>query len=172
MIRCNNQNIPHAIFLLLIVILLSGCGIHRSHEFLLVKREPVEAVGGWVVTPSLVRFTPGSSETVDEYSLIINASPTEDKQRYRLGIDSVQFMFVGGALLDPPGLLLVENRATETAEFTRRVNGLHFPADIQELICRVHMTQITLSTNERWNRSADYPIASRWHKKVWFFRRP
>ena len=115
------------------MLLLTGCGIHRSHEFLLVKREPVEAVGGWVVTPSLVRFAPGSSAAVDEYSLLINASPTQDKQRYRLGIDSVQFMFVAGGTLDPPGLLLLENRATETEAFTRRLTGLRFPADMSWL---------------------------------------
>ena len=168
----NFQRISRAILVLSAVAVLSGCGIHRSQEFLLVKREPVEAVGGWVVTPSLVRFAPGSSAAVDEYSLIIDASPTQDKQRYRLGIASVQFLFVAGGTLDPPGLLLLENRATETEEFTRRLTGLRFPADIRELICRVHLPQITLSTHERWNRSAEYRIVSHWRKKVWCFRRP
>jgi len=171
MTRHNNRLINCSGVLAVIILLLTGCGIHRQHEFAVVEDESSKPVGGWVVTPSLVQFEQGSTEDVEEYSLIINAMPTPDIRRYRLGIDSVEFILPGGGKAQSGHLKTFENRQTEAEPFTRRLTGVRFVTSIQEITCRVHMTLITLETGERWSRSADYRIKSRWHKKFWFGKR-
>ena len=153
------------------MLLLAGCGIQRRHEFVIVENEASEPIGGWVVTPSLLRFDQGSSDSVEECSLIINAVPTSDVQRYRLGIDSVEFILPDGSEPEESRKIMFENRQTEAENFTRRYTGLRWPTTYLELTCRVHLTLVTLETGERWSRSADYRIKSRWHRKVWFGKR-
>jgi hypothetical protein len=154
-----------------LVMLLSGCGTQRRHEFVFVEGEADKPIGGWVVTPSLVRFEQGSSAEVEEYSLLINAVPTPDLRRYRLGLDSVEFILPGGGNPERGRLLAFENHQTESELFARRLTGVRFVTSVQEITCRIHMTLITIDTNERWNRSADYRITSHRHRNIWFGRR-
>lgn len=163
--------IGYLISFAMLVMFLSGCGIQRRHEFVFVEGEANQPIGGWVVSPSLVRFAQGSSDEVEEYSLIINAVPTPDLRRYRLGLDSVEFILPGVGHPERGKLLAFENHQTEAETFTRRLTGVRFVTSVQEITCRVHMTLVTIDTNERWNRSADYRITSRWQRDIWFGRR-
>jgi len=166
-----------AVFCLLLlagfsVALVTGCGFNRYHQYVLPDTAAEKPVAGWTIIPMLQRYEKGTSGTIEEYTLEIDAIPTTGVERYRLGIDSVHILHEDGSILESQeDRIIMDDRQTERDAFSRTQPGIFIPTDLKAIICRLHFTMINIESEERWNRSADYLLYSHWKKDFWLGRR-